>query len=147
MAVRSSSDGAAIENGGLNKESEESTVAKSEPSEGDLEVSVGDGRARPEPAPETLTGLPFLLLIFSLICGTWLVALNATVIGTVRTFPYSLFLLVYRWLKTDNGCHRRYPPSRTSLALSTTLAGMPRRISSPSKCGRHRFHHMEVRGA
>lgn len=35
----------------------------------------------------TLTGIPFVLLIFSLVLSTWLVALNATVIGTVSSTP------------------------------------------------------------
>lgn len=59
-------------------------------------------RTRAEPDPEAkqeappfdakvLTGLPFILLILSLVLATWLVALNATVIGTVS----SRYLCVY----------------------------------------------------
>lgn len=32
-----------------------------------------------------LTGAPFVLLVFSLVLSSWLVALNGTVIGTVRS--------------------------------------------------------------
>lgn len=32
-----------------------------------------------------LTGAPFVLLVFSMVLSSWLVALNGTVIGTVRS--------------------------------------------------------------
>lgn len=36
-----------------------------------------------EDSSAVLTGAPFVLLVFSLVLSSWLVALNGTVIGTV----------------------------------------------------------------
>lgn len=38
-----------------------------------------------EDSSTVLTGAPFVLLVFSLVLSSWLVALNGTVIGTVRS--------------------------------------------------------------
>lgn len=73
-----------------------------------------------EDSSAVLTGAPFVLLVFSLVLSSWLVALNATVIGTVRSSDPLLGVLTWCSTADYSSWHRQSQQSPMRLAASTT---------------------------